>query len=30
MAVEDGDIRSIFFNTDEFGVQATVTPTGGS
>ena len=30
MAVEDGDIRSIFFNTDEFGVQATVTPSGGS
>ena len=29
MAVEDGDIRSIFFNTDEFGVQATVTPSGG-
>tara|TARA_R100000388_G_C7216576_1_gene146476 strand:- start:610 stop:918 length:309 start_codon:yes stop_codon:yes gene_type:complete len=30
MAVEDGDVRSIYFNTDEFGVSATVTPSGGS
>ena len=29
MAVEDGDIRSIYFNTDEFGVTASVTPSAG-
>lgn len=29
MAVEDADIRAIYFNTDEFGVSATVTPSSG-
>ena len=30
MAVEDADVIAVYFNVDEFGVQATVTPTGGS
>ena len=30
MAVEDADLRAYFFNTDEFGQSATVTPSGGS
>lgn len=30
MAIEDADLRLAFFNTDEFAVSATVTPSGGS
>ena len=30
MAVETDTIRSVFFNTDDFGESATYTPQGGS
>ena len=30
MAVETDTIRSVFFDTDDYGQEATYTPTGGS